>query len=77
LAVAMRRQRDAEDVGQAGLAVGRCRVRGHGSTYFRPVAPFATALGKSVSPLALTATGEGPQCGQSRALAASGQVLAV
>jgi hypothetical protein len=77
LALTMRRQGHAEDVGQAGLAVGRCRVRGHASTYFRPVPPFATSLGKPVDPLAMTATGEGPQCGQSRALAATGPVFAV
>jgi hypothetical protein len=37
LALAVRRQRHAEDARQAGLAIGRCRVRGHGSTSFRPI----------------------------------------
>jgi hypothetical protein len=77
LALAVRRQGHAEDVGQSGLAVGRCRVCGHGSTFLRPVAPFAMALGKSGRPFALTAISDGPQCGQSCALAASVPVLAV
>src|SRR5277367_1339771 len=48
----MRCQGHAEDVGQAGLAVGRCRGRSHGSRFFRAVAAVSTESGRRAARVA-------------------------